>query len=167
MRSWPSLGSGDISTIRNASAPMTRAPRCAAGELRASGLRSAPCVICAAASSIFADRKVNRIVHQTVIRADLQKHDAAASRPKQSSSKNGQVAARATQHHSATLVSGAGVPPHCLEAVYSRLQAVQLVSDCCFWRLVHSNYLLVAEYAYGPPPGSAHFLFSLIENSRS
>src|SRR5215510_7424335 len=86
---------------------------------------------------------------------------------KAGTSKNGQVAARATRHHSATLVSGAGVPPHCLEAVYSRLQAVQLVSDCCFWRLVHSNYLLVAEYAYGPPPGSAHFLSSLIESSRS
>ena len=97
----------------------------------------------------------------------LYSHDAAASRPKQSSSKNGQVAARAIRHHSATLVSGAGVPPHCLEAVYSRLQVVQLVSDCCFWRRVHSNYLLVAEYAYGPPPGSAHFLSSLIESSRS
>src|SRR5262249_21564549 len=33
---WRSLGSGDISTIRNASVPMTRAPRCAAGELCAS-----------------------------------------------------------------------------------------------------------------------------------
>src|SRR5262245_2624990 len=84
----------------------------------------------------------------------------------QSSSKNGQVAARAIQHHPATLVSGAGVPPHCLEAVYFRLQAAQVVSDC-FWRHVHSNYLLVAEYAYGPPPGSAHFLSSLIESSRS
>src|SRR6516225_1954369 len=69
-------------------------------------------------------------------------------------------------HHPTTLVSGAGVPPHCLEAVYFRLQAAQVVSDC-FWRHVHSNYLLVAEYAYGPPPGSAHFLSSLIESSRS
>jgi hypothetical protein len=32
-------------------------------------------VICVAAPSIFADQKVNRIVHQTVIRADLQKED--------------------------------------------------------------------------------------------
>src|SRR6516164_9897451 len=100
------------------------------------------------------------------IPSGLYSHDAAASRPKQSSSKNGQVAARAIRHHSATLVSGAGVQPHCFEAVYSRLQAAQVVSDC-FWRHVHSSYLLVAEHAYGPPPGSAHFLSSLIESSRS
>jgi len=38
--SWPSLGSGDTNRIRNASVPMTQAPRCVCGELRAPCIRA-------------------------------------------------------------------------------------------------------------------------------
>src|SRR5438132_10674880 len=65
--------------------------------------------------------------------------------------------------HRAMLESGARVPPHCLEAVHSRLRAAQVVP----WRHAYSNRLLVGDDAHGPPAGSPHFLSSLIERSLS
>src|SRR5262249_42773876 len=57
-------------------------------------------------------------------------------------------------------------PPQCVEAVHSRLRGAPVVSDCCVWRLVYPNRLLVAEHALGPLADSAHFLSSLIETYR-
>src|SRR5215472_4169241 len=64
--------------------------------------------------------------------------------------------------HRAMLESGARVPPHCLEAVHSRLRAAQVVP----WRHAYSNRL-AGDGAHGPPAGSPHFLSSLIERSLS
>src|SRR5262249_4318926 len=77
----------------------------------------------------------------------------------------GQVAARAIWHHRATLESQAGAPPHCLEAVRSRLRVAQVVSDCCVRRFVYPKRLLLGECAHGPPAGSVHFLPPLIETT--
>jgi len=81
--------------------------------------------------------------------------------------------------HRAMLESGARVPPHCLEAVHSRLRAAQVISDCwrslhqatltglAAWRHVHSNRFSVAKHAHAQPAGGVHFLSCLIERSRS
>jgi hypothetical protein len=82
------------------------------------------------------------------------------------------VASRAIWHHRAMLESGARPPPHCVEAVHSRLRAAQVVSDCrTLWfqnstlteRHVHANRLLVANHGHVQAASSAHSLFSLIE----
>src|SRR5262245_44560320 len=64
---------------------------------------------------------------------------------KVSSSKSAKWRQRAIWHHRATLESQAGAPPHCLEAVRSRLRAVQVVQ---VGRYVHSNRLLVAKHVH-------------------